>query len=312
MVPDSDSPRLLDRVRDKIRVKHYSIRTEQAYVDWIKRFIFYHGKRHPAYLGAAEVEEFLTDLAVRRNVAGATQNQAKSAILFLYREVLERDLPWLENVERARTPARMPVVLTQDEVARVLRRLHGTHHMIGKLLYGSGMRIMEGVRLRVKDIDFARRQILVRDGKGQKDRITMLPGAAVSELNRHLEYVRELHATDLAEGLGNTWLPFALERKYPHGGREWCWQYAFPADRRAPDPRTGVFRRHHLSDQAFQRAMKQAVRDAGLTKPATPHTLRHYADGGIAATRSPRTCSKRVMTSGRFRNCSGTPTSARR
>jgi integron integrase len=267
--------RLLDRVRDKIRLRHYSIRTEQAYADWIKRFILFHGKRHPETLGAREVEAFLTHLAVERKVAAATQNLAKSSILFLYREVLERELPWLENVEHARTPARRPMVLSHDEVAAVLARLRGVHRLIGRLLYGSGMRIMECVRLRVKDVDFSRREILIRDGKGAKDRVTMLPRVAVRPLRQQLVFARELHTLDLRDGFGEVWLPFALARKFPTAGRAWGWQYAFPADRRSCDPRTGVSRRHHISDQAFQRAMKQAVRDAGIVKPATPHTLRH-------------------------------------
>jgi integron integrase len=274
-LPKSGSPRLLDRVRDKIRLKHYSIRTEQAYTEWIRRFIVFHGKRHPANLGASDIESFLTDLAVRRGVAGGTQNQAKSAILFLYREVLEDALPWLEHVERARTPARLPVVLTREEVARVLARLQDVHRLLGRLLYGSGMRIMEGVRVRVKDVEFKRRQIVVRDGKGQKDRMTMLPAMLEAELQTHLQGVADTHRADLAAGFGETWLPFALGRKYPNASREWCWQYVFPADRFSKDPRSGLVRRHHLSDQSFQRAMKQAVRDAAIAKPATPHTLRH-------------------------------------
>jgi integron integrase len=270
-----DPPRLLQRVRDKIRVKHYSLRTEHAYVDWIRRFILFHGKRHPGFPGAEEVEAFLTDLAVRRNVASATQNQAKSAILFLYREILQHELPWLEHVQQARTSQRLPVVLTREEARSVLQRLRGVHRLIGELLYGSGMRIMEGVRLRVKDVDFARGQILVRDGKGQKDRVTMLPVGTEPKLRQHLAEVREQHSSDLAKGFGDVWLPFALARKYPVAGREWCWQYVFPADRLSRDPRGAFVRRHHISDQAVQRAMKQAVRDAALTKPATPHTLRH-------------------------------------
>jgi integron integrase len=271
----SDSPRLLNRVRDKIRLKHYSIRTEQAYVDWIKRFIWFHGKRHPATLGATEVEAFLTDLAVVRQVAGPTQNQAKSALLFLYKEVLGIDLPWLERVESARASQRLPVVLTPDEVAGVLERLRGVHALIGRLLYGTGMRVMEGMRLRVKDVDFVRREILIRDGKGLKDRVTVLPRAIVSQLQEQLARARAVHAKDLAAGYGEVWLPFALARKYRPVDREWGWQYVFPAEERSRDPRSGVVRRHHLSDQAFQRAMRQAVRDAGIVKHATPHTLRH-------------------------------------
>jgi integron integrase len=275
---DGDLPksqRLLDRVRDKIRLRHYSIRTEQVYVDWIKRFIVFHGKRHPETLGASEVEAFLTNLAVEHNVAAATQNLAKSSILFLYRDVLGRDLPWLEHVERARTPSRLPTVLSREEVANVLALLRGVHRLIGRLLYGSGMRIMECVRLRVKDVDFSRREILIRDGKGSKDRVTMLPRGIVGSLHEQLASAREQHMLDLRDGFGNVWLPFALARKFPTAGREWGWQFVFPADRRSHDPRTDAVRRHHISDQAFQRAMKQAVHDAGIVKPATPHTLRH-------------------------------------
>jgi len=271
----TSAPKLLDRVRHKIRLRHYSIRTEQAYVDWIKRFVLFHGKRHPESLGAPDVEAFLTHLAVERKVAAATQNLAKSSILFLYRDVLGRDLPWLQNVERARTPTRLPVVLTPTEVAAVLVRLHGIHALLGRLLYGSGMRIMEGVRLRVKDVDFARREILIRDGKGFKDRVTMLPRSVSQPLRVHLASVQRQHALDLADGFGEVWLPFALARKYPVAGRERGWQYVFPADRRSIDLRSGIARRHHLGDQAFQRAMRQAVREAGIAKLATPHTLRH-------------------------------------
>jgi integron integrase len=270
-----DSPRLLARVRDKIRLKHYSIRTEQAYVEWIKRFILFHGKRHPATLGAAEVEAFLTDLAVARQVAAPTQNQAKSALLFLYKDVLDIELPWLGQVESARAPHRLPVVLTRAEVAEVLRNLHGVHALIGSLLYGTGMRVMEGMRLRAKDVDFARAEILVRDGKGHKDRVTVLPRAIAPRLRRQLDHARALHEKDLKAGYGEVWLPFALARKYRAAAREWGWQYVFPAEERSRDPRSGAVRRHHLSDQAFQRAMRQAVRDAGIAKPATPHTLRH-------------------------------------
>ncbi len=269
------APPLLDRVRDKIRVKHYSIRTEESYCHFIKRFILFHGKRHPDELGAPEVEAFLTHLAVDGNVSAATQNLAKSAVLFLYREILERELPWLDHVEWAKTPSRMPVVLTRDEVMLILRRLHGVHALIGRLLYGTGMRILEGVRLRVKDVDFNGRAILIRDGKGFKDRITMLPRGIVPRLRRQLDDVREQHELDLADGFGEVWLPNALARKFPNAGREWAWQYVFPAARRSPDPRSGVVRRHHIGDQAFQRAMQQALRDSGIAKLATPHTLRH-------------------------------------
>jgi len=266
---------LLDRVRDRIRLKHYSLRTEQAYCDWIKRFVLFHGKRHPSGLGAAEVEAFLTFLAVEGRVAASTQNQAKSALLFLYKEVLGVELPWLDGIERARAPTRLPVVLTREEVARVLARLHGDHRTIGTLLYGTGLRIMEAMRLRVKDVEYTRREILVRDGKGHKDRITMLPVKSLAPLRDQIERARELHRVDLEQGYGAVWLPFALARKYPEAAREWGWQYVFPAATRSLDPRDGAIRRHHLSDQAFQRAMKTAVRGAGIAKPATPHTLRH-------------------------------------
>jgi integron integrase len=268
-------PRLLDQVRDRIRFRHYSIRTEQAYVDWIKRFIRFHGKRHPSTMGAAEVERFLTDLAVARGVSASTQNQAQSALLFLYKDVLGQELPWLDGVERARKPIRLPVVLTRQEAIKVMRELHGIHNLIGRLLYGTGMRILEAMRLRVKDVEFDRRAIIVRDGKGGKDRITVLPAAMIGSMRQQMRRAHLLHQRDLAQGFGRTYLPDALAGKYPTADREWAWQYVFPAAAHSRDPRSGAVRRHHISDQAFQRAMKQAVRDAGLGKPATPHTLRH-------------------------------------
>ena len=268
-------PKLLDQVRGKIRVKHYRIRTEQAYVDWIKRFILHFDKRHPRDMGTAQVEAFLTHLAVAGHVAASTQNQAKSAILFLYREVLEQELPWLDNVTQARQPQRLPVVLTQAEVQALLSRLAYTHWLIASLLYGTGMRVLEAARLRVKDVEFSRKEILVRDGKGYKDRVTMLPLALVNPLKDHLKRVKTLHEKELAEGFGKVYLPFALEKKYPNAAAEWMWQYVFPAVKRSVDPRSGEERRHHVQDQAIQRAIKQAARDAKLTKPATPHTLRH-------------------------------------
>jgi len=269
------APRLLDQVRGKIRLKHYSLRTEQTYVEWIKRFILFHSKHHPKDMGAGEVEAFLTHLAVAGKVAASTQNQAKSALLFLYKEVLGIDLPWLNNVERAKAPKRLSVVLTRDEVQAILSRLDGTHWLIASLLYGSGLRIMEGVRLRVKDVELSRREILVRDGKGFKDRVTMLPESLVNPLKAHLQRVKVLHDQDLAGCHGAVSLPYALEKKYPNAAREWAWQYVFPSANLAVDPRTGETRRHHLQDQAVQRAVKQAVRSSGLTKPATPHTFRH-------------------------------------
>jgi integron integrase len=266
---------LLVRVRERIRLKHYSIRTEQAYVDWVRRFVLHFDRRHPNFASVSDVEAFLTHLAVVGKVAAPTQNQAKSALLFLYREVLGTELPWLDGVQQAKPSRHLPVVLTLAEVRRVLRELQGTHLLIGRLLYGSGMRILEGLRLRVKDVDFERGIVLVRDGKGAKDRVTVLPRGVASPLRVHLVRVAELHRRDVAEGYGNVHLPHALERKYPQAPREWGWQYVFPAAKRSRDPRTGVERRHHVADQAFQRAMRRAVRDAGIVKPATPHTLRH-------------------------------------
>ncbi|MCM2309660.1 MAG: integron integrase [Sulfuritalea sp.] len=269
------APRLLEQVRGRIRFKHYSIRTEQAYLDWIKRFIRHFGKRHPRDMGAAEVQEFLTHLAVAGRVAASTQNQAKSALLFLYREVLQVELPWLDDVEAAKTPKRLPVVLTGAEVMAMLARLDGTSALVARLLYGTGLRIMECLRLRVKDVVFECGEILVRDGKGAKDRVTMLPESLVPPLRTHLERVRELHRQDLAAGHGEVYLPFALDRKYPEAGREWMWQYVFPSAQLSVDPRSGAIRRHHVQDQSVQRAIKTAVRAAGIHKPATPHTLRH-------------------------------------
>jgi len=239
-----DAPRLLDRVRNKIRLKHYSIRTEEAYVQWIRRYILHHEKRHPAEMGAAEVEAFLTYLAVAGRVAASTQNQARSALLFLYKEVLDTELPWLDKVEQAQKPKRLPVVLTVEEARSLLAQLSGMHWLVAVLLYGSGLRLMEALRLRVQDVDFKRREVLVREGKGFKDRVTMLPEVGVRPLARHLESVRALHQRDLAEGFGEVYLPYALERKYPAAGKSWGWQYVFPSARFSVDPRTQATRRH--------------------------------------------------------------------
>ena len=268
-------PKLLDRVRERIRFKHYSIRIEDSYVQWIRRYVLFHGKRHPSEMGAPEVESFLTSLAVEGNVAASTQNQARSALLFLYKEVLGSELPWLNNVEQAKKPRRLPVVLTEDEVRDVLANLDGVHWLVAALLYGAGLRLMEALRLRVQDVDFKRREVLVRNGKGFKDRVTMLPEKLAGRLQSHLATVRLLHEKDLAEGFGEVHLPYALDRKYPNAGASWGWQYVFPSGNRSLDPRTGKTRRHHLDEQTIQRAVKQAVRTAGVVKPATPHTLRH-------------------------------------
>ncbi|SRR5712691_8471373 len=273
-VPPSE-PKLLDQLRGRLRVRHYSIRTEQSYVEWVRRFVLFHGKRHPRDLGPTEVEAFLTDLAVRRRVSASTQNQAKSAILFLYKKVIDKELPWLNGIVAARASQRLPVVLSVEEVNAALGRLRGTSALVARLLYGAGLRILECLRLRVKDVDFARREILVRDGKGAKDRVTMLPERLIEPLQRHLERVRELHGEDLTAGFGSVYLPYALDRKYPNAGRQWMWQYVFPSARLSKDPRSGVVRRHHADEKPIQRALQSALRAAGIHKPATPHTLRH-------------------------------------
>ncbi|PKM11183.1 MAG: integron integrase [Gammaproteobacteria bacterium HGW-Gammaproteobacteria-3] len=268
-------PKLLDQVRDRIRVKHYSIRTETQYVQWIKRFILFHGKRHPQEMGIVEVEAFLTHLAVEGQVSASTQNQALSALLFLYKEVLAVDLPWLDNVVRAKQPQRLPVVLTRTEVRAVLVRMQGVYGLMANLLYGTGMRLMECVRLRVKDVDFERNEILIRDGKGGKDRVTVLPSSVVAELQAHLEQRRILFEDDKRIGKTDVFLPDALARKYPNAATQWCWQYIFCSGSYSIDPRCGVERRHHVDEKLLQRAMKKAVQAAGIAKPATPHTLRH-------------------------------------
>ena len=242
---------------------------------WIKRLIYFHGKRHPDTMGEAEVTAFLNHLAADRHVAAATQNQALSAILFLYKAVLGRELLWLDGVQRPTRPPRVPVVLTRAEVERLLVSLSGTKWLIASLLYGAGLRVMEGLRLRVKDVELSYRQVLVRDGKGEKDRVTVLPEKLVEPLRAHLERVRLLHARDLREGFGEVSLPYALARKYPRAGKEWHWQYVFPSGHRSADPEDGTMRRHHLYDSVPQRAIKEAARTAGIAKPVSCHTLRH-------------------------------------
>jgi len=268
-------PKLLDQIRDRIRTKHYSLRTETQYVQWIKRFILFHDKRHPQEMGAAEVEAFLTHLAVVGKVSASTQNQALSALLFLYKEVLSIDLPWLDKVVRAKQPQRLPVVLTRTEVQAVLTRMSGTYGLMANLLYGTGMRLMECVRLRVKDVDFEREEILIRNGKGAKDRITLLPKSLTGSLQAHLLQRRTLFDDDSRSGKASVYLPDALERKYPNAATDWAWQYIFPSGSFSIDPRSGVERRHHIDEKLLQRAMKKAVQASGITKLATPHTLRH-------------------------------------
>lgn len=273
--PSGNAPKLLDQVRELIRVKHYSIRTERSYLDWIRRFILFHDKRHPKDMGAMEVTAFLTHLAVAGQVSASTQNQALSAILFLYREALGVNLPWLNDVVRAKMPQRLPVVLTRSEVRAVFERMSGGYVLMAQLLYGTGMRLMECVRLRVKDVDFERLEVVVRDGKGAKDRITMLPDAVVPLLQAHLLKRRALFDDDSRVGKVSVYLPDALSVKYPNASREWGWQYVFPANKFSVDPRSGLERRHHIDEKLLQRAVKRAVQAAGLAKLATPHTLRH-------------------------------------
>jgi integron integrase len=267
-------PRLLDRVRVAIRARQYSRRTEKAYVGWIRRFVLFHGKRHPLEMGVAEVTGFLSHLAAAGRVSASTQNQAFSALLFLYRDVLGRELSGLDAL-RAKRPTRLPVVLSPEEVRRILHHLRGVSRLMASLMYGSGLRLLECARLRVKDVDFDRREITVRDGKGRKDRVTLLPDALAAELGSQLARGRRLHETDLLEGGGLSWLPDALERKYPGAAREWAWQWVFPASRAYVDPMTGERRRHHRHESVLQRDFKAALRAARVPKAASCHTLRH-------------------------------------
>ncbi len=265
----------MDRLRHEIRVRHYSIRTEEAYTDWVRRFIVFHHKRHPKELGAAEVTSFLTHLAVERHVAPATQGQAKSAILFLYRMVLKVHLPWLDDIVAARSTRRLPVVLTASEVRALLCEMSGSVGLVASVLYGTGMRLTEGLRLRVKDVEFQRREILVRDGKGTKDRVTVLPENLILPLQEQLSKARALHQKDLSMGFGDVRLPSALGVKYPNAAKTWGWQWVFPSSSRSEDPRTGNFHRHHLSEVSVQKAMATAAKRAGIVKPCSPHILRH-------------------------------------
>ena len=268
-------PKLLDRVRHAIRLRHYSRRTEEAYVTWIRRYIVFHRKTHPAQMGASEVSQFLTWLAVGRQISASTQNQALSALLFLYKAVLTIEIGVVPPVVRARTPERLPVVLGRDEVGALLKQLTGTERLVVVLLYGAGLRLEECLELRVKDLDFDRQQIVVRQGKGRKDRVTMLPAAAKEVLTAHLAHVRHLHEVDLTRGFGRVVLPFAVARKYPNAATEWRWQFVFPAARICRDPRWGAPSRYHLHESVIQKAVARAARQAGLTKRVGPHTMRH-------------------------------------
>ncbi len=272
------SPRpkkLLDQARERARLNQYALRTEEAYLGWIKRFILFHNKRHPSEMGAAEIEAFLAHLAAYQHVAPSTQNQALAALLFLYRDVLQQELGRAVNVPWADKPKKLPTVLTPDEARQVIACLTGVYQLIGKLLYGSGLRLMEALRLRVKDIDFAQTMLIVRDGKGSKDRVTVLPQSVIPLLQEQLQRAQAWHKQDLDQGCGAVYLPYALERKYPHANREWLWQYVFPADRRSTDPRSGVERRHHIHENSVQKAVAKAARLAAVPKRVSPHTFRH-------------------------------------
>lgn len=292
-----EPPRLLDRMRDVLRARHYSIRTEESYAQWVRRFILFHGKKHPSAMGADEINEYLTHLAVERHVSASTQNQALSAILFLYRDVLGEEVPWLTDLVRAPRRHGVPVVLTRDEVRRLLGEMGGTAQLIARLLYGTGMRILEGLRLRVKDLDFESNEVVVRAGKGNKERATTLPRVLSVELQRHLERVRELHDRDIGQGFGRVWMPDALAVKYPNADASWSWQWVFPSGKRSIDPRSGVERRHHVGHQIIQRAMHDAVKRAG--SPSQPLRTRC-----VIPLR--RTFWSRAMTSARCRSCWGT------
>ena len=287
---ESSPPRLLDQLREQLRLRHYSLRTEDAYVDWARRFILFHGKRHPRDMGAPEVQAFLSHMAVDRGVSPSTQNQAKAALLFLYRQVLAQDLPWLTEVVQAKRQPRLPVVLTPGEGGILFGQMEGGMALIAQVLYGTGLRLMEGLSLRVKDVEFDRREILVRDGKGGKDRVTMLPERLVKPLGVHLDRVRALHDQDLAEGFGEVWLPDALAEKFQSAPRAWGWQWVFPSHLRSVDPRSGITRRHHLHPESVQKAVRLAARAGELVKPVTPHVLRHsFATHLLAAGHDIRT-----------------------
>ena len=268
-------PKLLEAASTVARLKHLSLRTEKAYLQHIKRFVLFHNKRHPKEMGEAEIRAYLSDLAVNNNVAASTQNVALAALLFLYKDVLRQTLDRISKVERARLPKRLPVVFTKQEAAAILSKLSGSSYLAAALMYGAGMRLMECLRLRVKDLDFAYNQIHIRSGKGAKDRVTVFPAALKEQLRKHLLQVKLLHQHDLQAGFGEVMLPYALERKFPSAGREWAWQYVFPASKRSIDPRSVVERRHHLHESVIQRAVKQAIRKTGMTKRGSCHSLRH-------------------------------------
>jgi len=268
-------PKLLDRVRGVLRVNHYSPRTEESYIGWIKRFILFNNKTHPEKLGAEEIKDYLNYLVLNRHVSAATQNQALQGILFLYKNILNKDIGWIENIKNATRIKHLPVVFSKREVIKIFENLEGVPKILVSLLYGGGLRLSEALRLRIKDIDFDYKQIIVRDGKGEKDRVTVLPQSVIPELKTHLNEVFIVHKNDLKKGKGETILPYALKRKYPNAGKEFGWQYAFPADMFVEDKDTCISYRHHLHESTIQRAVKDAIKKAGVIKPGSPHTFRH-------------------------------------
>ncbi|MCA1625373.1 MAG: integron integrase [Acidobacteria bacterium] len=267
--------KLLDQIRGVLRTQHYSYRTERTYIEWILQYIRFHNIKHPAEMGAVEVQAFLSHLAVEKQVAASTQNQALCALLFLYKKVLNVDLPWLDKFSPAKKSSRVPVVLTKEEVKLIINQLSGTNWLLANLLYGAGLRLHEALRLRVKDLDFGFKQIDVRNGKGGKDRFTVLPTKLIEPLQKQLLKAEKLHEQDLRRGLGRVEMPFALARKYPNAEIEWAWQYVFPSKSLSKNPRTGVMGRHHVSPSSLQKPFKAALRKSRLTKNASPHTLRH-------------------------------------
>ena len=268
-------PRLLDRVRAEIHLNHYSLRTLESYTQWIKRYIYFHNKRHPKDMGKIEVESFLSYLATDKNVAASTQNQALSAILFLYKKVLKQEIEWIDNVVRAKRPKYLPSVLTKDEVQLLLNHMTGTNQLIAQILYGCGLRLMEALRLRVQDINFSSRQVIIRSGKGNKDRVTILPQSLVEKLQAQIRYAKSLHDRDILEGFGEVYLPYALNRKYPNAGRQFGWQYIFPSKNRSKEPETQIIRLHHVYDKNINRAIKKSIKQLNIYKRVSSHTLRH-------------------------------------
>jgi integron integrase len=267
--------KLLDKVRQRIRLKGYSIRTEKSYVEWIRRFILFHDKRHPKEMGKKEIESFLSHLVLQRNVAPSTQNQAFNAILFLFDQVLEMGMP--ENIQsiRSKKPVRVPTVMTLEETRKVIAAMNGVHQLMAKAMYGCGLCVLECLRLRVKDIDFSLNQIVVRDGKGKKDRITVLPEGIKPDIEAHLKWVQRIHQQDLRVGYGRVYLPYALAKKYPNADKQWGWQYVFPSKTLSDDPRSGIKRRHHMHESSIRKAIHQAAKISEIIKPISCHTLRH-------------------------------------